>query len=280
MKKHIDSVENDSPANCPKKSLEELENLNTKLDKLVEEKTRQLQDSMRFKSFLMSYLNHEVRKHLNTIVGYSSLVYEDLADDDISTKNNISYILSSSENILKLINDVVEYSRIDKNKDQPFEDYIKIENLIEIEIDIYKNEIIQKGNEISHAKTKDIPIFLGDAKQISKIIGNMIANANKYTKRGKIEIESTEINGEACITFKDTGIGISEDYKNNLFLEKNLFDMNLNLPGTGMQVALAKVFTEAHGGRIEFESVHKKGSTFWVYLPINVDGKIKEKDAR
>lgn len=257
------------------------------LEDLVKKRTKELETAMekvertdKLKTQFLLNLSHEVRTPMNAILGFTKM----LAQSDINEKERneaINYILNNSNSLLQLIDNVVEYSRLETgHMDLNFTKH----NLFDI-IDEVVNEH-QNHDKIKSRKVlmkfivkKKKEEFNGimDVNKLKKICYNIIDNAVKYTDYGflHITIDKINYNDSTTLSFivQDSGIGIDEEALPNIY---NMFgkierSQEKLFRGVGLGLPVSKKLVELLGGEIHVESQINKGTTFTVYLPILKD---------
>ena len=215
------------------------------------------------KSLFLSKITHDLKMPLNAISGFSSLIKDELLDEN--HKEYINIIIYSSRNMLDLINDLLDISKIEAcnlvlNK-KNFNIFNEIEELIKSMSIIIK----QKGNKIFVNINDEMPkILIGDNYRLNRIIQNLLANSNRFTYNGEIKLDITlekETHDSYIIKFivSDTGIGIEKEKLKKIFVpyyQAHDFDGN----GTGLGLALCKELVELMNGEIFIESEIDKGT--------------------
>ena len=244
--------------------------------------TRQAESANHAKSDFLSSMSHEIRTPLNAIVGFSQA----LAKEDISgsAKEEVKEIIAASTNLLETVNGILDISKIEANKIE----------LIHIDYSTKKliNEIVSQANSRIGSKTIDFkieiddnlpPVLLGDNIRLKQIIINLLSNAIKYTKTGyvKFKIDSQTSHDKCLLTLivEDTGIGLTKEDIDMLFVKFQRFEMdkNINIAGTGLGMAITKGLVELMNGELAVESEYGKGSTFTIILEQDIsDKKLEE----
>ena len=248
----------------------------------MEEKNEIAREALEAKSNFLANMSHEIRTPMNAIYGMAELLEE--RDFSRKEKEYIATIKRSSENLLSIINEILDFSKVDSGKmriaSEPYQFNGMIQDVITIIEFRMKDKLIQLECNISG----DIPReLIGDEVRIKQILINILNNAVKFTNQGTITltikwrggndtVDQGEGLGVLCISVKDTGIGISEDDLAKLFTAFGQINTkkNRNVEGTGLGLAICKELTDAMGGVIRVDSVLKQGSTFYVELPQKV----------
>ncbi len=228
----------------------------------------ELKKSERLKTEFMNIVAHELKSPVTPIKGYLDLIISDKKSSK-QIKNWAKVSLRNAERLLKLVNDILDVSRLDTDT-MRFEmeklDIIKI--LKEISEDV-KPIIKNKKLKLNTKIPKDLPNIIGDKYRLVQVFKNLIENAVKFTDNGAIKIEASKKKDHVLITIKDTGTGISKDELKkifNKFYQAYTGDDRKN-EGTGLGLYICKEIVQKHNGEIWAESDIGKGSQFYVKLP-------------
>ena len=228
------------------------------------------------KSRFLANMSHELRTPLNAIIGYAEMLIED-ARDDAPLEDplpDLEKIFSSAQQLLRLINDVLDLSKIEAGKLSIDRDTFVLDALLdEVEHTIHP---MIKAQDNRFVRTQlELPRELySDRTKLRQILLNLLSNAAKFTEGGAITLSAytKELDDEASIVFevRDTGIGIPQDKIQRLFLAFEQVDPSITrrYGGTGLGLAICQRYSRMLGGGIEVESAKGKGSTFRVILPI------------
>jgi len=228
----------------------------------------ELKKSERLKTEFMNIAAHELRSPVTPIKGYLDLIIHDKdASDKIKKWASIS--LRNAERLLKLVNDILDVSRLDSDTmkfDMEKLDIIKILN--EIAEDV-RPTITDKKLKFVIDIPKDLPNVVGDKNRLLQVLKNLLGNAIKFTDNGSIALRAKKKAGYIFISVEDTGIGISDGETKKIFTkfyQAYTGDDRKN-EGTGLGLFICKEIVEKHKGEIWVESKLGKGSKFVIKLP-------------
>jgi len=263
----------------------ELARYRTKLEEIVEERTKELieakdkaEESDRLKSSFLANLSHEIRTPLNSIIGFSNL----LLDPETSEEEKISFksiIEGSNNTLLNLINDIIDFSKIESGHlDITISDvsiaaiFNDIKNIFSFEIEKQK---LNKSNPIDFrinvSESAKKMVVATDEFRLKQILTNLINNAIKFTESGYIEVGCKPIHERNLLEFyvKDTGIGIKKEYTEVIFQRfRKVEDDTANLyRGAGLGLSISQQLVRLLGGTIWLESEYRKGSVFYFTIP-------------
>jgi len=231
---------------------------------LLRKEKKKAEDESAAKLSFLANMSHEIRTPLNAVIGFSNL----LVDEDFSREERKKYIDIIKFNntlLLKLINDILDISKLDSRFS-----ILEYQNIDLMQI--LKNTLIslqgiasQKNNEIrivSDIKSMEIEY---DPDRLKQVLNNLLTNAMKFTKGGLIEIIVKDLGDFVKISIKDNGIGIAYDKQKNVFTR--FAKLNTYTQGTGLGLSLCKSIIESSNGKIYFTSVPNQGSCFSIEIP-------------
>lgn len=231
---------------------------------------QRLQELDRLKSMFIASTSHELRTPLNSIIGFSSIMLEGWSGElNPEQKEQISIVLSAGKQLLALINDIIDISKLEAGKLEVNIEDFRLGDLVDEAMSIMENEISEKGLVLT-TDVEDITL-ISDRRRVFQCLMNLLSNAIKFTEKGKIEIKTKSIYNEVQISIIDTGIGIKQSDIVKLFgpfvrLESPL---KLKTTGTGLGLYITKKLAEeVLGGTIDVKSEYGKGSRFTLHIPL------------
>lgn len=227
---------------------------------------RKAEESDRMKSVFLANMSHEIRTPLNAIVGFSQLLNSDMLLEPEEKAEFIDLISKNSDLLLKLINDILDLSRIESGCMSFSYENLDLSKLLE---DVFHTHQLMMPNEVElRMYVPDSPVILCvDRLRLTQVCTNFINNARKFTSKGYIEIgyELSRDNQWVLISVTDTGKGIPEDKKAIVFERFQKLDEFAQ--GTGLGLAICQSIIKTFDGNITLESTLGKGSTFTIALP-------------
>jgi PAS domain S-box-containing protein len=232
---------------------------------------KKAEESDRLKSVFLANLSHEIRTPMNAILGFSGFLKDNTLPEE-TRHNFIDIIHTSGNQLLSIINDIIEISKIETNQITPNFAPVQIDTLLD---DIYQIfQIISLENNVElKIKTNISPnlTILTDDTKLRQVITNLLTNAFKFTKEGFVEIGCSEKGGQIEFYVKDTGIGIDRKFFKVIFERFRQIENDLSIQkgGSGLGLAISKAYVEMMGGTISVDSKENVGSIFTFTLPNN-----------
>ncbi|MBN2348590.1 MAG: PAS domain S-box protein [Bacteroidales bacterium] len=225
------------------------------------------------KSSFLANMSHEIRTPLNGILGFSQFLRN--KDLSVDKKNRyLDIILSSGNQLLGLINDIIDISKIDSGQLRLNCNSFSLNNLLNQLYVYFKEELVRQkktGIYLELKKTlSELDTFIvSDELRIKQVLINLLSNAMKFTNRGSIIFGCERIDQNLTFFVKDTGIGIKEKLQSEIFERFRQVDSSYarEYGGTGLGLAISKGLIELLEGEIWVESKTNKGSTFWFTVP-------------
>lgn len=228
------------------------------------------------KENFLANMSHEIRTPLSGILGFTNLLQKRPLDD--TSTEFVSLIQSSGENLMTIVNDILDLSKIEAGMMRISTGIFSINGLVNSVETFFTERAKEKKLIISSTIDISIPdTLIGDATRLTQILVNLIGNAIKFTNKGSITIEiynKEQYENEIIIGFKisDTGIGIEKDKLNEIFERFNQGEDSTtrNYGGTGLGLSIVKKLILLQNGEIEVNSVLGKGTSFDFYIPYEI----------
>ncbi len=226
-----------------------------------------LKELDRLKDIFISDVSHELRTPITTIGLFTDLLKSAPPEHQ---QHYIEVVKEQSELLTKLVEDILDLSRLTALKSRPVE-------CTEVDLNLLADQVVtaQKlvaesaGLSLIFEPDLDIPHIQAEQNQIARLINNLVTNAIHYTRTGEVRVKTSWSDKKVCLTIQDTGIGIEPGDLPHLF-ERFYRGQNVRqsgMHGTGLGLAIVKEIVDFHGGEIHVQSEPGKGSTFQVYLP-------------
>ncbi len=251
--------------------------IKTGQDLLISEKNKQQAITAReAQAKFLANMSHEIRTPINAIIGMNEMILRENESDNI--EDYAKNIQSASNMLLGLVNDILDFTKIESGQLELVDYEYHLPTLISDEILILETRSAKKLINTVVEIDPELPTTLyGDELRIKQIITNLLSNATKYTKEGSItfkvffkQLKDDTIN--LCFSVADTGIGIREEDLSQLFDSFKRLELTKNraIQGSGLGLNITKQLIDLMNGDIQIESVYGKGSTFTVSIPQKV----------
>lgn len=229
------------------------------------------------KSDYLASLSYQIRTPLNGVLGLSGLLLETNINKE--QREYLELVKDSGENLLQVINNIFDYSKIETSNFELEENYFSLHQCVEDIIKIFLPRCQEKKLDLVHIIEHDVPEYIfGDSIRLTQCLSNLLSNAIKFTREGEIFIRINLLNSfdnkhEIQFAVSDTGMGIPEAKINTLFspMLKSEAPVARRFEGTGLGLAIVSRIVQIMNGRIWIESEISKGTTF--YIAINFLGK-------
>jgi len=242
----------------------------------MEKAAQEIEHAANMKADFLANMSHEIRTPMNAVIGMAEMALrEDLPQ---TARDYIMQIKASGRSLLNIINDILDYSKIESGKMdiveaayEPLSSFNDVANIIMTRIKDKDVELLLEINPKFPCK------LYGDVQRVRQILINLANNAVKFTTHGQVyvDVDFEPVDEEMMrmkVAIKDTGIGIKKEDLQKLFRSFQQVDSkrNRNIEGTGLGLAISKQLLELMGGQIHVESVYEKGSVFSFELPQKV----------
>lgn len=232
------------------------------------------EESERLKSAFLANVSHEIRTPLNGIVGFSNILSE---NDDLTRSKKQEYanlIDKSSEGLLKIIDDILDLSRLETGKSSLDMKPIEVAPMLNSLYSIFQNQLQVKektGVELQLQLNEQALVIEADEVRLTQVLSNLLDNAMRFTNQGSIEFGVKRLNDSRLEFFvADTGIGIAKEKQEDIFGRFVQAETGLgrSYGGTGLGLSIVKKLLELMGSEIHLESEPGKGTRFWFTMPL------------
>ncbi|EED4618357.1 two-component sensor histidine kinase BarA [Salmonella enterica subsp. enterica serovar Heidelberg] len=268
MQHNIDQATSDL-----RETLEQMEIQNVELDLAK----KRAQEAARIKSEFLANMSHELRTPLNGVIGFTRLTLK--TELNPTQRDHLNTIERSANNLLAIINDVLDFSKLEAGKlileSIPF----PLRNTLDEVVTLLAHSSHDKGLELTLNIKNDVPDnVIGDPLRLQQVITNLVGNAIKFTESGNIDIlvekralSNTKVQIEVQI--RDTGIGIPERDQSRLFQAFRQADASISRRhgGTGLGLVITQKLVNEMGEDISFHSQPNRGSTFWFHINLDLN---------
>ncbi|EKR3739331.1 two-component sensor histidine kinase BarA [Salmonella enterica subsp. enterica serovar Typhi] len=268
MQHNIDQATSDL-----RETLEQMEIQNVELDLAK----KRAQEAARIKSEFLANMSHELRTPLNGVIGFTRLTLK--TELNPTQRDHLNTIERSANNLLAIINDVLDFSKLEAGKlileSIPF----PLRNTLDEVVTLLAHSSHDKGLELTLNIKNDVPEnVIGDPLRLQQVITNLVGNAIKFTESGNIDIlvekralSNTKVQIEVQI--RDTGIGIPERDQSRLFQAFRQADASISRRhgGTGLGLVITQKLVNEMGRDISFHSQPNRGSTFWFHINLDLN---------
>ena len=242
-------------------------------EKLQAERDKiQMEQSKKFKDQFLAHVSHEIRTPMNAIIGFTRL----LSRSPLNTiqKNHVQNIQRSADNLLVIINDILDVTKIESGRMQFEQVEVHLPTLCNALVDTMQFKVSEKNIALRYKINTGVPeTVLGDPVRLNQILLNLLSNAVKFTEKGFVRLDIKfleEKEGKTWLRFdvEDTGIGIPADRIDAIFesFTQASSDTTRRFGGTGLGLTIVKQLTELQGGKIEVSSRYGEGSVFSIIM--------------
>ncbi|PYQ48243.1 MAG: hybrid sensor histidine kinase/response regulator [Acidobacteria bacterium] len=236
------------------------------------------EDATRAKSAFLANMSHELRTPLNAVIGYSEMLSEEARARDLGDLlPDLDKIHRSGKHLLRLINDILDLSKIEAGKMELFPELFEVPALVRDVASTIKPLTESHGNTLEVRCAEDVRRMRADLTRVRQVLLNLLSNASKFTEKGRValHVDLNTINGAPWIRFRvtDTGIGMTPEQLGKLFKAFTQADASTTRKygGTGLGLAISRQLCQMMGGEVTVESEGGRGSAFTILLPANLE---------
>jgi signal transduction histidine kinase len=232
----------------------------------------QLRQASDLKSRFLSYMSHEFRTPLGSILSIASLLTDEL-DGPLSPEQHkqVAFVRTAARELSDMVDDLLDLAKIEAGRISISAAWFDMFDLFSALRGMFRPIVDASTVDLIFEQPSGLPRLFTDDKKLAQILRNFISNSLKFTQRGEVRV-SARLEGEDAVRFAvtDTGIGIPQEMHGALFEDFSQVDSPLQkrLRGTGLGLSLCKRFAELLGGRVGVESQPGVGSTFFVIIPL------------
>lgn len=241
---------------------------------LLRDITREV-ESDRARSDFVSNVSHELRLPLTAIKGYCDLLFEDAVEQlDDEQARFLQIIRDNADHLVALINDLLDISRVESYRLELDIQPVHMEDVVRDVADMIRPLCDEKGLRLTVEIEPKVGTVLGDRERLKQAVANLANNACRYTPEGgRVTLALSSSDDGVRVDVSDTGIGISLEDRARIFqrFHRPAESVTHDVYGTGLELPIAKILVEMHGGRLWVESEPGQGSTFTFVLPRRVD---------
>lgn len=249
-----------------------------RLEELVKQRTQELEQEKllsdaanRAKSEFLSIISHELRTPLTGVLGFSSVLQEEIFGLlNNKQKQYVECIHSCGKHLLELINDLLDFTKIEAGKEELNLETIVVWEIGQACLSLFEERCKERGVELTMAIAPDLITCVADQRRLKQILVNLLSNAVKFTDAGSITLKIEKTASEIQFSVIDTGIGIAPADREDIFQPFHQVDSGLNrkYEGTGLGLALSRKLAQLHKGDITLNSEQGRGSCFTLHLPV------------
>lgn len=245
-----------------------------RLQQEVEERTEQLETANQAKSEFLSTMSHELRAPLTSVIGFARVLLERIYGElNDKQAQYISAIADSGEHLLSLINDLLDISKIEANREELYLETLSVEEVCLSSLSLLEERAQQAGLELNFEIHPSVTVCYADRRRLKQILVNLLSNAIKFTEAGSVTLKVEPQDQQLYFSVIDTGIGIQESDLQTLFqpFQQIQTPLHRKHKGSGLGLALSRKLARLHGGDLIATSEAGKGSCFTLSLPLQAE---------
>ena len=241
----------------------------------LDDKAAQLKEALDLKSRFLSYMSHEFRTPLTSVLNLSSILLQGL-DGTLNSEQQrqVQFIRNSVQELSEMVDDLLDLAKVDAGRIMVSPEWFEMVDLFAALRGMFKPILITSSVSLIFEEPSAVTKVYSDDRRLSQILRNFISNALKFTREGEVRVSAHAVgSNEVEFAVADTGVGIAADYLPKLFADFVQVDTRLQrrLRGTGLGLSLSRKLAEILGGRVGAESQLGIGSRFWVVIPMKYE---------
>ncbi len=258
----------------------QLREQNDTLEARVSQRTRELVEARdqavaasRHKSEFLANMSHELRTPLNAIIGYTEMVIEEMeVDGKEEVISDLTRVRNAANNLLRMINDILDLAKIEAGKMELWLEPVDLGELIDEVVDTARILIKKNDNQLDVIVDDGGQAVMMDVSKLRQIITNLLSNAAKFTKAGRVTIDAKRNDTGLFVSVNDTGVGMTPEQQAYIFEEFRQADMSTTREygGTGLGLSITRSLCALMGGTVTVDSTQGVGSKFTVKIPLPV----------
>jgi signal transduction histidine kinase len=241
--------------------------MNDELGRLYKE----LESASRHKSEFLASMSHELRTPLNAVIGFSQVLRQQMFGE--LNEKQLEYvddILGSGQHLLNLINDILDLAKVEAGRMELQPSAFALDETLRNATAMVRERATRQDVTLSTEIDASVGEIEADERKLKQILFNLLSNAVKFTPAGgTVTLAARTEDGQAIISVRDTGVGISREDQARIFEDFYQLGPGMAQEGTGLGLALTKRLVDLHGGELTLESTPGAGSTFTVRLPLH-----------
>lgn len=242
----------------------------------LDDKAGQLKEALDLKGRFLSYMSHEFRTPLTSVLSLSGILLQGL-DGPLTEeqRRQVTFIRSSIRELSEMVDDLLDLAKVDAGRITVSPEWFEMVDLFSALRGMFKPILTSTDVSLIFEEPQNVPRIYSDDRRLSQILRNFISNALKFTRHGEVRVSARLLTPrEIEFAVTDTGVGIAADHLPALFSDFVQLDtrMQRRLRGSGLGLSLSRKLAEILGGRVGAESELGVGSRFWVVIPVAYEG--------
>lgn len=257
-------------------------NQNRRVERILSKNAENAENAGRVKSDFLSVMSHEIRTPLNAILGVGHLLSKVSSEQE--REENIAILNSSTNQLVMLVNDILDYNKLEAGKIELYQKKVDLKELLENTFQMFANQAEAKGLDYVFDFDKALKAnVITDGSRINQVIANLLSNAIKFSKKGTVSLRTSLVSWDGqrqLLRFEviDSGIGISEEKQKKVFesFTQAGAEVSVEYGGTGLGLSICKKILELYGTEISVHSKLGEGSMFGFELYLETPPEVKE----
>jgi|SRR5580658_6374056 signal transduction histidine kinase len=250
----------------------------------LDDRAGQLREAVELKSRFLSYMSHEFRTPLTSVMSLTGIMLSRL-DGPLTSEQERQVVLvrRSALELTEMVDDLLDLAKMEAGRITISPEWFEMVDLFSALRGMFRPIVANSSVSLIFEEPKAIPRIFTDDKKLSQILRNFVSNALKFTPEGQVTVRATLLNPDMVeFSVSDTGIGIAAEHLPSLFSDFIQLDTRLQrrLRGSGLGLSLARKFARLLGGEVGAESTLGKGSRFWVQIPVRFSGSTSAAEPR